>query len=163
MVNDLVDQGQPDKKNLFKSQNKSADKEFKKKRIYLLVSRFASKLMFISKIKKILKLPHGPVIYNFRIEIILCQKKSLDAQSELPVAHVQQLLYLLKPFVKIAEVRLSQIKNNGVIHIVTVLGVSVKKLITHMCVQFLVSKQFRIRVKHAGLFVNVFKVAKSLY
>lgn len=31
MVNDLVDQGQPDKKNLFKSQNKSADKEFKKK------------------------------------------------------------------------------------------------------------------------------------
>lgn len=69
--------------------------------------------MFISKTKKILKLPHGPVIYNFRIEIILCQKKkyenfSLDAQSELPVAHVQQ--YLLKPFVKIAEVRLSQIK-----------------------------------------------------
>lgn len=108
------------------------------------------------------------MIYNFRIEIILCPKKkyenfSLDAQSELPVAHVQQLLYLLKPFVKIAEVRLSQIKNNGVIHIVTVLGVSVKKLITHMCVQFLVSKQFRIRVKHAGLFVNVFKVAKSLY
>lgn len=123
--------------------------------------------MFISKIKKILKLPHGPVIYNFRIEIILCQKKkyenfSLDAQSELPVAHVQQLLYLLKPFVKIAEVRLSN-KNNGVIHIVTVFCVSVKKLITHMCVQFLVSKQFRIRVKHAGLFVNVFKVAKSLY
>lgn len=77
MVNDLVDQGQPDKKNLFKSQNKSADKEFKKKRIYLLVSRFASKLMFISKIKKILKLPHGPVIYNFRIEIILCQKKKI--------------------------------------------------------------------------------------
>lgn len=115
MVNDLVDQGQPDKKNLFKSQNKSADKEFKKKRISLLVSRFASKLMFISQIKKILKLPHGPVIYNFRTEIILCQKKkyenfSLDAQSELPVAHVQQLLYLLKPFVKIAEVRLSQIK-----------------------------------------------------
>lgn len=115
MVNDLVDQGQPDKKNLFKSQNKSADKELKKKRISLLVSRFASKLMFISKIKKILKLPHGPVIYNFRIEIILCQKKkyenfSLDAQSELPVAHVQQLLYLLKPFVKIAKVRLSQIK-----------------------------------------------------
>lgn len=71
--------------------------------------------MFISKIKKILKLPHGPVIYNFRIEIILCPPKkyenfSLDAQSELPVAHVQQLLYLLKPFVKIAEVRLSQIK-----------------------------------------------------
>lgn len=70
--------------------------------------------MFISKIKKILKLPHGPVIYNFRIEIILCPQKkyenfSLDAQSELPVAHVQQL-YLLKPFVKIAEVRLSQIK-----------------------------------------------------
>lgn len=32
MVNDLVDQGQPDKKNLFKSQNKSADKEFKKKK-----------------------------------------------------------------------------------------------------------------------------------
>lgn len=68
--------------------------------------------MFISKIKKILKLPHCLVIYNFRIEIILCQKKyenfSLDAQSELPVAHVQQ--YLLKPFVKIAEVRLSQIK-----------------------------------------------------
>lgn len=64
---------------------------------------------------KILKLPHGPVIYNFRIEIILCPQKkyenfSLDAQSELPVAHVQQLLYLLKPFVKIAEVRLSQIK-----------------------------------------------------
>lgn len=108
------------------------------------------------------------MIYNFRIEIILCPKKkyenfSLDAQSELPVAHVQQLLYLLKPFVKIAEGRLSQIKNNGVIHIVTVFGVSVKKLITHMCVQFLVSKQFRIRVKHAGLFVNVFKVAKSLY
>lgn len=34
MVNDLVDQGQPDKKNLFKSQNKSADKEFKKKKEY---------------------------------------------------------------------------------------------------------------------------------
>lgn len=33
MINDLVDQGQPDKKNLFKSQNKSADKEFKKKDI----------------------------------------------------------------------------------------------------------------------------------
>lgn len=48
MVNDLVDQGQPDKKNLFKSQNKSADKEFKKKRISLLVSRFASKFKCLS-------------------------------------------------------------------------------------------------------------------
>lgn len=31
MVNDLVDQGEPDKKSLFKIQNKSADKEFLKK------------------------------------------------------------------------------------------------------------------------------------
>lgn len=44
MVNDLVDQGEPDKKSLFKNQNKSADKEFKKINwISLLVSRFASK------------------------------------------------------------------------------------------------------------------------
>lgn len=31
MLNDLVDQGEPDNKSLFKNQNKSADKEFKKK------------------------------------------------------------------------------------------------------------------------------------
>lgn len=93
MVNDLVDQGQPDKKNLFKSQNKSADKEFKKKRISLLVSRFASKLMFISKIKKILKLPHGPVIYNFRIEIILCQKKNMKIFLWMPKANFLLRMY----------------------------------------------------------------------
>lgn len=34
MVNDLVDQGEPDNKSLFKNQNKSADKEFKKKNGY---------------------------------------------------------------------------------------------------------------------------------
>lgn len=167
MVNDLVDQGQPDKKNLFKSQNKSADKELKKKRISLLVSRFASKLMFISQIKKILKLPHGPVIYNFRIEIILCQKKNMKIFSGCPkrtsCCACAAIVVLIETFCKNCRSQTESNKNDGVIHIVTVFGVLVKKLITHMCVQFLVSKQFRIRVKHAGLFVNVFKVAKSLY
>lgn len=53
MVNDLVDQGEPDKKSLFKNQNKSADKEFKKKWISLLVLRFASKFKCLSlKLKR---------------------------------------------------------------------------------------------------------------
>lgn len=139
----------------------------KKRRISLLVSRFASKLMFISKIKKILKLPHGPVIYNFRIEIILCQKKNMKIFSGCPkrtsCCACAAIVVLIETFCKNCRSQTESNKNNGVIHIVTVFGVSVKKLITHMCVQFLVSKQFRIRVKHAGLFVNVFKVAKSLY
>lgn len=48
-------------------------------------------------------------------------------------------------------------KNDGVNHIVTVFGNSNKKLIIHLYMQF------RIHVKHVGLFVNDSKVAYNLY
>lgn len=92
--------------------------------------------MFISKIKEIIKLPHDSVVYIIRIKIILCRNIKYENFS-------RDLHFI--PQSEIPVVHVQQFGNSN------------KKLIIHLYMEF------RIHVKHVGLFVNDSKVAKYLY